>query len=137
MTLCGSCADFDIQSFREAPYQTRGYQFSDVERAVREQDCQFCRLLFDIAISIDAAVQASNSKKPTWIHLRMSENAYRRKESKSLPLHFNRMDVTLSDRHALFTHDKSGETAWQQEGVQCRLLADPGMSIAFNTHHLR
>ena len=127
MTLCGACAAFDIQSFKRAPYQTRGYELVDVKRRALEQTCNFCQFLHDIALGLEAESKASNTKQCRWIHLRMSENGTRREQSTSSPLRFNRMDVMLSHRHALFTSNASGRKAWEQEGVQCRVLADPGV----------
>ena len=126
MALCSAYAAFDIQAFREAPYQTRGSKFEDVKHAALQENCEFCKLLYDIATGIDSEGPASQAKKRKWIHLRMSNNGYRKDKNKSGRLAFNRMDVMLSDRHALFTHRGSGEMSWQQESVQCRVLADPG-----------
>ena len=132
MSLCAACEAFDIQSFRDAPYQTRGYKLVDVEHSAKERNCAFCQFLYSTALSTVPQEDATNVGKGRWIHLRMSENGNRRDKDRAQShdshlLRFNRMDVILSDRHALFTTTASGDAAWQQDGVQCRLLADPGM----------
>lgn len=126
MSLCDACGNFDLQSFRAAPYQTRGYRLADAEHGATSQNCEFCELVYGIALELLSKQTTDSAKKLQWIHLRMSQNADPRRSKRSEPLCFNRMDVVMSDRNALFTSGQSGEKAWQQEGVHCRVLADPG-----------
>lgn len=134
MALCENCLAFDIQSFRSAPFQTRGYRRADVEQRAKSKACVFCAFLCQAVSAELQKVVESSEEPPDWIHLRMSEDYNAPSKSvldymgTSAPLRFNRMDVLLSRRRPLFTTPKPGEAAWGQPGVQCRVLSDPRTS---------
>jgi hypothetical protein len=155
MALCSTCQAFDIQSFGQNPFLTRGFRLLDVERRAKSTRCTFCCFLCDaleparqqVQQQREALVKSNSAWKDPWIHLQMSKDNHwmtGRRWKTGGPLHINRLNIFISPRHihnTIIAIDKGqidserSLEALCRGAVICRVLADQGTSFSDEPIH--
>lgn len=133
MALCTSCAAFDLLSFGQDPFNSRGYE---IKRLIISANagCSFCTFLYDSVREEILEAQKLYQETDCWLHLVMSKDYQAVSPNAPFPilplskkrseLQFNKLFVILGPRH--FRLGRGFLQCLRSRWEFC-VLADPGL----------